>query len=56
LQQRAARTHYYDVGYAPYGENYGSGTSDLNFTGKNQDVISGVYDFLYREYHCAQRR
>ena len=34
----------------------GSGTTDLNFTGQNQDTASGLYDFLYREYHSAQGR
>ena len=47
-----SRTKYFDVAYAPYGEDYAdSGTVDLNFTGQNQDTVSGLYDFLYREYH-----
>jgi RHS repeat-associated protein len=48
---------YYDTAYAPYGENYaGSGTTDLSFTGQNQDTVPGMYDFLYREYHPNQGR
>ncbi len=40
------------MAYAPYGEDYAdSGTADLDFTGQNQDTVSGLYDFMYREYH-----
>jgi RHS repeat-associated protein len=52
-----SRTKYFDVAYAPYGEDYvGSGTTDLDFTGQNQDTVSGLYDFLYREYHPNSSR
>ncbi len=52
-----SRTKYFDVAYAPYGEDYvDSGTTDLNFTGQNQDTVSGLYDFLYREYHANSGR
>ena len=51
LATTPTRTNYYDGAYAPYGENHGgTGTTDLNFTGQNQDTVSGIYDFLYREY------
>ena len=52
------RTLSLDTAYAPYAENYaGSGSSaDLNFTGQSQDTISGLYDFLYREYSPVQGR
>ena len=51
------RTKYYDVAYAPYGESYaGSGTTDLSFTGQNQDAVGGHYDFLYREYNPVHGR
>src|SRR6267143_1249984 len=34
-----ARTKYFDVAYAPYGEDYaGSGTTDLSFTGQKKDT------------------
>jgi RHS repeat-associated protein len=54
-------TKYYDSEFAAFGENYGGSTGtggavDLNFTGANQDTISGLYDFLYREYHPVQGR
>ncbi|MDP9266938.1 MAG: hypothetical protein M3P27_01255 [Acidobacteriota bacterium] len=52
-----ARAKYFDVAYAPYGENYAdSGTSDLNFTGQNQDTVAGDYDFALREYSVPQGR
>ncbi len=52
-----SRTKYFDVAYAPYGEDYAdSGTVDLNFTGQNQDTVSGMYDFMYREYHANSGR
>src|SRR5207244_3132904 len=51
------RAKYFDVAYAPYGEDYAdSGTTDLNFTGQNQDTVSGLYDFLEREYHANSGR
>jgi RHS repeat-associated protein len=57
LATTPSRTKYYDVAYAPYGESYGgSGTTDLNFTGDNQDMIAGMYDTPNREYHPSQGR
>jgi RHS repeat-associated protein len=57
LATTPTRTKYYDVAYGPYGESYaGSGTTDLDFTGQNPDVVSGMYDFLFREYHPTQGR
>lgn len=57
LASTPGRAKYYDVAYGPYGESYaGSGTIDLNFTGQNQDTVSGMYDFPYREYHSVQGR
>jgi RHS repeat-associated protein len=57
LATTPTRTKYYDVAYAPYGESYaGSGTTDLDFTGQNQDTVSGMFDFLFREYHPVQGR
>ena len=51
------RTKYFDVSYAPFGENYNpSGTSDYDFTGQNQDTETGYYDFLFREYSPVQGR
>jgi RHS repeat-associated protein len=48
---------YYDGAYAPYGENYaGTGTTDLSFTGQNQDTVPNLYDFLAREYAYGQGR
>jgi len=33
-----------------------SGTVDLDFTGQTQDTVSGLYDFLFREYSANQGR
>lgn len=62
LATTTSRTKYYDVAYAPYGENYdGSGTMSLQFTDQNQDTASGgwpsnLYDFMLREYRTAHGR
>jgi RHS repeat-associated protein len=57
LASTPSRGVYFDGAYAPYGEDYAkSGTTDLNFTGQNQDTVSGLYDFMYREYHAVQGR
>src|SRR5207248_10237698 len=63
LATTPSRTKYYDVAYAPYGEDYnGSGTTpDLAFTDQNQDTVSGgssanLYDFMMREYRTAHGR
>jgi RHS repeat-associated protein len=48
-----------DVAYAPFGEPYNpacTSSPDLNFTGQNQDTVSGYYDFLFREYSPVQGR
>lgn len=50
------RTILYDGAYAPFGEPYAqSGTADLNFTGMDQDTVSGLYDFPAREYSFTGR-
>lgn len=50
------RTVLYDGAYAPFGEPYAqSGTTDLNFTGMDQDTVSGLYDFPAREYSIQGR-
>jgi len=47
---------YNDTAYAPFGELYGqAGSTDLSFTGQNQDTVSGDYDFLFREYSIQGR-
>ena len=66
LATTPSRTKYYDVAYAPYGEDYnGSGTTqDLAFTDENQDTVKGgssswssnLYDFMLREYRTAHGR
>lgn len=62
LATTPSRTKYYDVAYAPYGEDYNrSGTSDLSFTDEHQDTVNGgwttnLYDFMLREYRTAHGR
>ena len=62
LATTTTRTKYFDVAYAPYGEDYvNSGTADLSFTGHTQDTLPalsglGLYDFLFRRYHPVQGR
>jgi RHS repeat-associated protein len=57
LASTQSRTKYFDVSYAPFGENYNnSGTTDYNFTGQNQDTVTGYGDFLFREYSPVQGR
>lgn len=55
-----SRTCYSDLAYAAYGESYAASatctTQDADFTGQNQDTVSGLYDFLYREYHPNSSR
>ncbi len=47
---------YFDGAYAPFGEPYAqTGTTDLSFTGQNQDTVSALYDFPAREYGIQGR-
>ncbi len=51
-----ARAMYFDGAYAPFGEPYGqTGTTDLSFTGINQDTVPALYDFPAREYGIQGR-
>lgn len=54
------RAKFFDVGYAPFGEDYGdSGTKDLFFTGQEQDAtttVGGLYGFEFRKYAPRQGR
>jgi RHS repeat-associated protein len=50
------RALHYDGAYAPFGEAYAqSGTTDLSFTGMNQDTVANLYDFAAREYGIQGR-
>ncbi len=56
LDSTPARAVSSTTAYGPFGETYAqSGTGDSSFTGQNQDSISGLYDFLYREYSTQGR-
>jgi RHS repeat-associated protein len=51
LATTPSRTLYSSTAYAPYGEPYTqAGTTDLSFTGQDQDTVSGIHDFLLREF------
>jgi RHS repeat-associated protein len=51
-----SRTLYFDGAYGPFGEAYAStGTTDLSFTGMNQDTAANLYDFPAREYGTQGR-
>jgi RHS repeat-associated protein len=51
------RALYFDGAYAPFGENYAqTGTTDLSFTGMNQDTVANLYDFPAREYNGIHGR
>jgi RHS repeat-associated protein len=57
LASTPSRTLYFSNAYAPYGEGYtGTGTTDVNFTGQNQDTVTGLNDFMFREYAPPQGR
>jgi RHS repeat-associated protein len=51
------RALYFDGAYAPFGESYAqTGTTDLSFTGMNQDTVSNLFDFPSREYNGIHGR
>ncbi|HVA62862.1 MAG TPA: RHS repeat-associated core domain-containing protein, partial [Terriglobales bacterium] len=57
LASTPSRTLYSATAYAPYGEPHQeSGTIDRNFTGQNQDITGGQYDFFMRELNPIQAR
>ena len=52
-----SRTMYFDGAYAPFGESYAqTGTTDLSFTGMNQDTVLNLLDFPAREYNPIHGR
>ena len=45
-----SQTMYFDTALGPFGEPYAqSGTTDVQYTGQNQDTVSGIDDFPARE-------
>src|ERR1700693_1408570 len=57
LATTPSRTLYSSTAYAPFGESYNqTGTTDLSFTGDDQDTVSGMYDTLYRKQMPVQGR
>lgn len=55
---RVGRTWYLDRAFAPYGETYNSigSSTDVNFTGDNQDLVAGTFDTPNRELNPTQGR
>lgn len=57
LATTPTRTLYSSTAYAPYGEPYAqAATTDLSFTGMDQDTVSGIHDFMVRKYPPVQGR
>ena len=57
LASTPSRTLYSSTAYAAFGETYSQvGTTDLPFTGQDQDTVPGIYDFLFRKYASTQGR
>jgi RHS repeat-associated protein len=57
FESNMAEAEYGDGAYAPFGETYSIGkTPYLSFTGQQQDTITGLNDFPYREYSPVQGR
>jgi len=52
---KSGRAPIADIDYAPFGESSNT-SAELNFTGQRQDTISGLYDFVFREYSPVQGR
>jgi RHS repeat-associated protein len=56
LASTPMRGLYYDGAYAPFGEPYAqTGTTDVSFSGENQDTVANLYDFPKREYGIQGR-
>ena len=52
----SSRTMYSDTAFGPFGEPYAqAGTTDVNFTGMDQDTVANLYDFPAREYGTQGR-
>ncbi|MHB8753412.1 MAG: RHS repeat domain-containing protein [Candidatus Acidiferrales bacterium] len=54
-----SRTMYYDLAYAPFGEQYAqsgnTGVSDVSFAQNNEDTTTDLYDAQNREYGIQGR-
>jgi RHS repeat-associated protein len=56
LASTPSRGVWGETAYAPFGEPYANTALELSFTGQNQDTVTGLYDFMFREYHPTQGR
>src|SRR5438067_10249007 len=58
LASSPARTVLWDGAYAPFGESYAETTQNIayhSFTGQNEDTVSGLDDFMFREFSASQQ-
>src|SRR2546430_2384373 len=58
LASSPARAVLWDGAYAPFGESYAETTQNNayhSFTGQNEDTVSGLDDFLFREFSASQQ-
>jgi len=58
ISNMTAGTYFSDRAFAPYGEVYNNigSTTDVNFTGDNQDLVAGTFDTPNRELNPNQGR
>jgi RHS repeat-associated protein len=51
------RNVYYDKSFAPFGDVYNeTGSAERSFTGQANNLTTGLFDFLFREYDPTQGR
>jgi len=57
LTSTKTQTNWSSSSYAPFGEQYATyAHADASFTGQNDDTVSSLYDFTFREYSPSQGR
>jgi RHS repeat-associated protein len=51
------RNVYYDKSFAPFGDVYNeTGSAERSFTGQANNLTTGLFDFMFREYDPTQGR
>src|SRR5205823_91629 len=58
LASSPSRTVLWSGAYAPFGESYAETTQNNSyhsFTGQNEDTVSGLDDFMFREFSASQQ-
>lgn len=57
LTTTTSRTVSSSSAYASFGQQYAtSGSTDASFTGQNSNTVSGLYDFVFREFSPSMGR